>query len=44
MITTFDPGCRIIVRDEEWLVRRVDSSSDGGRENFDHKADLNKTL
>jgi hypothetical protein len=25
------PGARIVVRDEEWLVRRVDPSSDGGR-------------
>lgn len=24
------PGARIVVRDEEWLVRRVDPSSDGG--------------
>jgi hypothetical protein len=25
------PGARIVVRDEEWLVRRVDPASDGGR-------------
>jgi hypothetical protein len=25
------PGSRIVVRDEEWLVRQVDPSSDGGR-------------
>lgn len=25
------PGARIVVRDEEWLVRRVDPSSDDGR-------------
>lgn len=24
------PGARVLVRDEEWLVRRVDPSSDGG--------------
>jgi hypothetical protein len=29
--TSIAPGTRIVVRDEEWLVRRVDSSSDGGR-------------
>ncbi len=27
---TFAPGARVLVRDEEWLVRRVDPSSDGG--------------
>lgn len=26
----FAPGVRVIVRDEEWLVRRVDPASDGG--------------
>jgi superfamily II DNA or RNA helicase len=26
----YAPGSRVIVRDEEWLVRRVDPSSDGG--------------
>jgi hypothetical protein len=26
----YAPGARIVVRDEEWLVRRVDPSSDGG--------------
>ncbi len=26
----FAPGARVVVRDEEWLVRRVDPSSDGG--------------
>jgi len=25
------PGARIVVRDEEWLVRAVDTASDGGR-------------
>jgi hypothetical protein len=25
------PGARVLIRDEEWLVRRVDHSSDGGR-------------
>jgi hypothetical protein len=29
--TPIAPGARIVVRDEEWLVRRVDPSSDGGR-------------
>ena len=29
--TIIAPGARIVVRDEEWLVRRVDPSSDGGR-------------
>jgi superfamily II DNA or RNA helicase len=29
--TPMAPGARIVVRDEEWLVRRVDPSSDGGR-------------
>ena len=24
------PGARVVIRDEEWLVRRVDRSSDGG--------------
>lgn len=27
---SFAPGARVVVRDEEWLVRRVDPSSDGG--------------
>ncbi len=33
MVTTtlIAPRARIAVRDEEWLVRRVDPSSDGGR-------------
>src|SRR4051812_21988521 len=26
----FGPGARVVVRDEEWLVRRVDPSTDGG--------------
>src|SRR5215813_3185897 len=28
--TPMAPGARIVVRDEEWLVRRVDPASDGG--------------
>ena len=24
------PGARVVIRDEEWIVRRVDPSSDGG--------------
>jgi superfamily II DNA or RNA helicase len=27
---TYAPGARVLVRDEEWLVRRVDPASDGG--------------
>ncbi|WP_445145260.1 DEAD/DEAH box helicase [Dyella sp. Tek66A03] len=30
MDTTVAPGARVLIRDEEWLVRRVDPSSDGG--------------
>ena len=30
MEDTLAPGARILIRDEEWLVRRVDPSSDGG--------------
>lgn len=30
-IADFAPGSRVLIRDEEWLVRRVDPSSDGGR-------------
>lgn len=26
----YAPGARVVIRDEEWLVRRVDPSSDGG--------------
>ena len=26
----FAPGMRVVIRDEEWLVRRVDPSADGG--------------
>ncbi len=26
----YAPGARVIIRDEEWLVRRVDPSSNGG--------------
>lgn len=26
----FGPGSRVVIRDEEWLVRRVDPSTDGG--------------
>jgi hypothetical protein len=29
--TPIAPGARIVVRDEEWLVRRIDPSSDSGR-------------
>jgi hypothetical protein len=25
----YAPGARVVIRDEEWLVRRVDPSSDG---------------
>lgn len=27
---TIAPGARVVVRDAEWVVRRVDRSSDGG--------------
>lgn len=27
---SFAPGARVVIRDEEWLVRRVDPSKDGG--------------
>lgn len=30
MEDTLAPGARVLIRDEEWLVRRVDPSSDGG--------------
>ena len=30
MDSTLAPGARVLIRDEEWLVRRVDPSSDGG--------------
>ena len=26
----FAPGARAVIRDEEWLIRRVDPSTDGG--------------
>lgn len=26
----YAPGARVVIRDEEWLVRRVDAASDGG--------------
>lgn len=26
----FAPGARVLVRDEEWLIRSVDASADGG--------------
>jgi superfamily II DNA/RNA helicase len=28
----YAPGARVVIRDEEWLVRRVDPSSDGGHQ------------
>lgn len=28
--TPLAPGARVVIRDEEWIVRRVDPSSDGG--------------
>ena len=30
MILPYAPGARVVIRDEEWLVRRVDPSTDGG--------------
>jgi SNF2 family DNA or RNA helicase len=29
-MSIFAPGARVVIRDEEWLVRRVDNSNDGG--------------
>ncbi|MDF0665683.1 MAG: DEAD/DEAH box helicase [Nitrospira sp.] len=29
-ILSYAPGSRVVIRDEEWLVRRVDPSTDGG--------------
>ena len=29
-MTLFAPGARAVIRDEEWLIRRVDPSADGG--------------
>ena len=29
-MTQFAPGARALIRDEEWLIRRVDPSADGG--------------
>ena len=28
----YAPGMRIVIRDAEWIVRRVDTSSDGGQQ------------
>ncbi len=28
----YAPGMRIVIRDVEWVVRRVDTSSDGGQQ------------
>jgi SNF2 family DNA or RNA helicase len=30
MLLPFAPGSRVVVRDEEWLIRRADPSTDGG--------------
>jgi superfamily II DNA or RNA helicase len=30
--TSLAPGARVLIRDAEWVVRRVDSSSDGGQQ------------
>jgi superfamily II DNA or RNA helicase len=29
-VAVYAPGCRVVIRDEEWVVRRVDHASDGG--------------
>lgn len=29
-MNVYAPGARVVIRDEEWLIRRVDPSSDGG--------------
>lgn len=30
MLLPFAPGSRVVIRDEEWLIRRVDPAADGG--------------
>ena len=30
MLSPFAPGSRVVIRDEEWLIRRADPSTDGG--------------
>ncbi|MFK7776945.1 MAG: helicase-related protein [Gimesia sp.] len=30
--TSFAPGSRVLIRDAEWVIRRIDSSSDGGQQ------------
>ena len=30
LTTSLAPGARAVIRDEEWLIRRVDPSTDGG--------------
>nr|MBS0020415.1 DEAD/DEAH box helicase [Gammaproteobacteria bacterium] len=29
-MTLLAPGCRVVIRDEEWVLRRLDHASDGG--------------
>lgn len=31
LINTIAPGARVVIRDAEWLVRKVDRTSTGGR-------------
>ena len=30
MLLPYAPGSRVVIRDEEWLIRRADPSTDGG--------------
>src|SRR5690349_7217471 len=30
MVLPYAPGSRVVIRDEEWLIRRVDPAADGG--------------
>src|SRR5580700_9736276 len=30
MLLPYAPGSRVVIRDEEWLIRRVDPAADGG--------------
>ena len=30
MLLPYAPGSRVVIRDEDWLIRRVDPAADGG--------------
>ncbi|MBL3601276.1 MAG: hypothetical protein JMN25_15660 [gamma proteobacterium endosymbiont of Lamellibrachia anaximandri] len=30
--SNFAPGMRVVIRDAEWVIRKVDTSSDGGQQ------------